>query len=428
MHVSLYRSIQGQYGWMRDVKSVPMMNTISHLIEDQVARHKMAVDLYAGFQQFSFFMRQEERYRQLAEVARRVYVFGLPDSTPPVITGIEFVPLPAESALRHEWFLLVDTPDFWTTLTTREVEGHDAITGGRKFDGIWTFDVDLVNRIALLVSQVLGRVYLPIVQRNYARQYEHISEINNRLMARLETSRLHERQRWRQMMAIQHTYEVLSRHQPLAHSNEYPLELLRDTIGVLQGMFTLADTSIAYSLNGRNEYYQITLEGATPTTKVVVHPGQGPSGRALAERRFIYVPDARHAPQADPLVPRAATVLSAPILSRRNRMHGVLTVGGSEPGLWSEEDGKTVQVIAMMLGSVLDQEASQDNDMHALYERNRSLEQAIVRMRTPVSKLLDLQQQLWAAGALNVEQSELLTAIGQLLTHMNQALGAKAKK
>jgi DICT domain-containing protein/putative methionine-R-sulfoxide reductase with GAF domain len=427
MHVSLYRSIQGQYEWMRDVKSVPMMNTISHLVEDQVIKHGLAVDFYAGFQRFSFFMRQVERYRRLAEVARRVYVFGIADVEPPVIPGVQFITLPPDSTLTKEWFLLVDTPHFWTTLATREVEGVDIATNGRKFDGIWTFDVDLVNRIALLISQVLERVYMPTVNRNYARQYEHISEINNRLMAHLEHTRLSERRRWRQVMAIQNAYSVLARHQPPVRVNGFPLYLLRDTAEVLQGLFGAADAAVAYRVNGRNEYTQIALEGVKPDTEVVVRPGQSPSGRAIEERAAVYVPDARRTRQTDVLLPRAATVLAVPIIGRE-RVHGVLTVGGAEPELWGEEDSQTVQVIATMLAGVLDQEEGRSLESGSAADRVRALEQAILKLRTPVGKLAELQQQLWAAGVLNAEQSELLTNIGRVTNQMSQALGVRGEK
>jgi hypothetical protein len=58
----------------------------------------------------------------------------------------------------------------------------------------------------------------------------------------------------------------------------------------------------------------------------------------------------------------------------------------------------------------------------------RALEQAILKLRTPIGKLAELQQQLWAAGVLNAEQSELLTNIGRVTNQMSQALGMKAEK
>jgi DICT domain-containing protein len=425
MHVSLYRSVQGQYDWMHDTKSVPMMNGISHLIEEQIWSQGIATDVYAGFQRFSQFLPQAERYRQLAEVARRVYVFGLPDVPPPTIAGVQFVPLRADSELVKEWFLLVDAADFWTALVAREVEGHDLMTGGRKFNGIWTFDVDLVNRISLLLSQVLERVYMPTVNRNYARQYEQIADINNQLMARLEKTRQVERRRWLQVSAIQQIAALLIRHRPLVRVNGYPLYLLHATCEALQTLYGVSATAIAYGFSGHNEYRQLITNGLIAEATEPLRDPQSASMRAITERRSVLIHDTRRGQCADPLVPRATTVLAVPIIGR-TRVYGVLTIGGAEPDLWQEEDCQTLQIIATMIAGVIDEDEVRLREQVVMPERVQVLEQTLVKLRAPMNTLLDLQQRIAALGTLSPEQAELLTSMGRLTTHMSHALGGKS--
>ncbi|MEM7033795.1 MAG: DICT sensory domain-containing protein [Chloroflexota bacterium] len=132
---SLFNLISTEFTGLLSVNTVDVMNIISHQIEDTVINHKLPVDFFAGFQRYSFLNRQRARYERLARIARRVFVFGIPDDKTPDIPGIEYIPLDASDSLAQEWFLVINTPNFYTALMTREVEGRDVITGGRRFEG-----------------------------------------------------------------------------------------------------------------------------------------------------------------------------------------------------------------------------------------------------------------------------------------------------
>ncbi|GAB4128540.1 MAG: hypothetical protein Fur005_03840 [Roseiflexaceae bacterium] len=185
MDISLYRMIPKSAGESVFVNTVPLMNIISHEIEEAVIRNGLKVDFYAGFQRYSFFTRQIKRYQRLARVCRRVHVWGIPDVTPPSIPGVEYHPLTPTQALAREWFLIVDTPQFFTALLTEEqTYGQEVPKGARTFQGIWTYDQDLVGKGYLLLSQVLGQGYSPVQQRDYAEQNRVLVQISNRLVQR----------------------------------------------------------------------------------------------------------------------------------------------------------------------------------------------------------------------------------------------------
>jgi DICT domain-containing protein len=190
MHtLSLYGAIANRYQHLRTIRTVAMMNTISHQIERQVLKHKMPIDFYAGFQRFSAFPQQLQHYQRLGSVCQRVNIFGFPDITPPSIPGVEFIELTSDIPMTKEWFLLVDAPEFWTLLSTREIEGRDPITGQRRFDGVWTFDAPVVESASQLLARALGRSYTPHYQRHVSLQDQNVTEVMERVVASLEKKR-----------------------------------------------------------------------------------------------------------------------------------------------------------------------------------------------------------------------------------------------
>ena len=188
--ISLYKLITDEFRNLMSVNTVDMMNIISHQIEDVIMDNNLPVDFYAGFQRYSFFLRQLPRYQRLAQSARRVYVFGIPDETPPVLPGIEFIPLDEEDALADEWFLVVYAPYFYTSLLTRELEGQDPLSNKRRFEGIWTHDERTVEQAYLILAQQLGKEYQPVRQREHRHQNDYIISIATNLVNRLEGSNL----------------------------------------------------------------------------------------------------------------------------------------------------------------------------------------------------------------------------------------------
>lgn len=185
MDISLYRMIPPQVRDSVFVNSVSLMNVISHEIEDVVINNGLQVDFYAGFQRFSYFARQLRRYRRLAQVCRRVYVWGVPDIEPPPIPGVEYISVTPTMDLAREWFLVVDSPQFYSALLTQELTyGQELPKGQRRFQGIWTYDPDIVGRAYLLLSQVLGQDFRPVLQRSYETQNRYLVQISNRLVQR----------------------------------------------------------------------------------------------------------------------------------------------------------------------------------------------------------------------------------------------------
>ncbi|UBF25152.1 GAF domain-containing protein [Kovacikia minuta CCNUW1] len=350
MSISLFRSIAAQYEHLRRINTVPMMNIIIRQIEDQILQHQLSVDFFAGFQRFSHFPEQHRRYSRLGGICRRVHLFGVPDYQPPPVAGVEYIALSPNSALTQEWFLLVDTSEFWATLVAKEAEGKDPITGGHRFDGIWSFDEVVVDRISLLISQEMEMPYQPVQQRNYSRQNAHISEICNRMLGTLEQSELNNQRRRMQLHTLQNIAEICSRN---------PLELLQDAAQIFQTAF--GATGVIIVLQTANERCTVAaVEGEANGRGWKIPLSQGLSGQTIQQRRLIHIADLSRKLEGEPLLPTARTLISAPMFNRR--IHGAITIGNAEPNRWTEEDAQTVMTAARMLAIQLERALSHNKN------------------------------------------------------------------
>lgn len=121
------------------------MNVISHSIEDTTLVDRVPTRIYAGFQRMSKFIPQIKRYTGIAQNAEQVYVFAVPDVEAPDLPNVTYVYLQEDSALAREWFLISRGDDYASALVTQEKTRFNDPDHLRRFQGIWTFDVDIIN-------------------------------------------------------------------------------------------------------------------------------------------------------------------------------------------------------------------------------------------------------------------------------------------
>ncbi len=157
--------------------SVQTLLAISHSIEDVVMRYHLELTFYAGFQRFSSFMPQIERFSRLASICGDVIVLGVPDSPVPAIPNITFVPLERDAPLAEEWFIVAEHPEFGAVLLTRQLESRlphkrpreVAFGRGRLYEGVVTFDDRLVGTARRALTEVLNRPFEPITRSSSGR-------------------------------------------------------------------------------------------------------------------------------------------------------------------------------------------------------------------------------------------------------------------
>jgi class 3 adenylate cyclase len=140
---------------------VASLLAVSHSAEETVLRHGLDSIFFAGFQRFSAFLPQVDRFRQLAARCQKVYIFGEADSPMPEIPNLEYVILQPGAPLTREWFIVFSHPRFGMALLTCEI-GKSAASvresrfgRGRLYQGLVTLDDHLVQPAVSLLHQAL---------------------------------------------------------------------------------------------------------------------------------------------------------------------------------------------------------------------------------------------------------------------------------
>jgi len=162
------------------------MNIISHSIEDTTLVDRVPTRIYAGFQRMSKFIPQVKRYNGIAQSAEQVYVFGVPDAPVPDLPNITYVYLEEDATLANEWFLISRGNDYASALVTQEKTRFSDPDHLRRFQGIWTFDIDIIN--------VLDQWLLNTVSdRDFANDSEtQVNLASQQVLVRKTLSRLEE--------------------------------------------------------------------------------------------------------------------------------------------------------------------------------------------------------------------------------------------
>jgi signal transduction histidine kinase len=334
------------------INTVPLMNIISHQIEDVVIDNGLQVNFYVGFQRFSYITRQVQRYKRLAAVCRRIYVWGVPDVIPPPIPGVEYIPLVPTDALAQEWFLVIDSPQFFTALLTHETTyGQLVPKGQRHFQGVWTYDPGLVSSAYLVLSQILRQPYIPVGSHNYEQQSQYLVQISNRLAKRQD------RQVAQQALDTQRSALLNA---GLTQSDT-PLLLVDTEEQVLATSYTAstllnapADTLVGHPLrqvaNGILSSIELATEEQSPLTILQIADGATLAARSTAMGRpdhadgwliTLYAPGGIHRAAQGQL---GAVASVAPILQRQ------LGVINQSLAMWPTHDTSDTQ--QRMIGQI----------------------------------------------------------------------------
>lgn len=134
--------------------SVEAMTKISHIIEDMVIRTPAVADLHVSFQYLSRLLPQRDRYRRVAQAARKLWLYGTYD-TP--ATTLNFLPRAAiidtsGTTLMQYWFVVAYGPGVGMSLVAEEIP---AMTGAERFyEGFYTFELDVAYQLNLILHQI----------------------------------------------------------------------------------------------------------------------------------------------------------------------------------------------------------------------------------------------------------------------------------
>ncbi|MGD1904071.1 MAG: DICT sensory domain-containing protein [Geitlerinemataceae cyanobacterium] len=161
---------------------------LSHAMEDQVlagTRDEMPLAI-ATFQSERFYRLEAGRYGRIAKQTPHVYVLSAPEAEFQNATReYEAIAFDREEPLSQEWNLVVLSERYGCCLVCEERTGTTAVAPDtdqvRRFEGVWTFDRDIVIRVADLLFQRIA-TYRPALAEKVAEARDRYG-IDRRLAA-----------------------------------------------------------------------------------------------------------------------------------------------------------------------------------------------------------------------------------------------------
>jgi DICT domain-containing protein len=134
--------------------SVEAMIKISHIIEDMVIRTPAVADMHVSFQHLSRLVPQKDRYRRVAEAAKRLWLYGtydIPTNTFDSLSRTTIIDT-TDSSLAHYWFVVAYGPGIGMSLVAEEVP---SLTGTERFyEGFYTFELATAYQLSLILHQI----------------------------------------------------------------------------------------------------------------------------------------------------------------------------------------------------------------------------------------------------------------------------------
>ena len=136
---------------------------MSWAIEDECALRADRPVIFGAFQQERYYRAAEERWRELARVARATFVFAAFDEDTDLdVPGTTFVPLPEDAPMRREWAVVCESPEHPAMLTAWELPGQSSVPDGQRlFECIWTIEPAAVRDAARACAQVAQQLGHP---------------------------------------------------------------------------------------------------------------------------------------------------------------------------------------------------------------------------------------------------------------------------
>ncbi|NJM47306.1 MAG: hypothetical protein HC860_15070 [Alkalinema sp. RU_4_3] len=136
------------------------LTALSHAMEDQVLANQDAPLVIASFQRERFYRQEAHRYLRISEQSDQVYVLAAPEAEFCHASGqyetIAFLP---QDALAQEWHLVVLGQTSAGCIVCREVKPDEQKPPelhedqSRRFEGLWTFNRQIVFKVAELLLQ-----------------------------------------------------------------------------------------------------------------------------------------------------------------------------------------------------------------------------------------------------------------------------------
>ncbi len=135
---------------------------VSWAIEDECCSRAEQPMIFGGFQQERYYRASEERWTELARIARSTMVFAAFSQEPDPVDRTTMVDLPEDAPMRREWVVVCDARDYPSMLTAWELPGQSTVPDRlRLFEAIWTVEPGAVRDAARACAQAAQQLGHP---------------------------------------------------------------------------------------------------------------------------------------------------------------------------------------------------------------------------------------------------------------------------
>ena len=135
---------------------------VSWAIEDECCSRAEQPMIFGGFQKEHFYRAAQERWTELARIARSTMVFAAFSPQPDPVDRTTMVDLPQDAPMRREWAVVCDAPDYPAMLTAWELPGQSTVPDRlRLFEAIWTVQPGAVRDAARACTQTAHQLGHP---------------------------------------------------------------------------------------------------------------------------------------------------------------------------------------------------------------------------------------------------------------------------
>jgi DICT domain-containing protein len=158
---SVYATIRRTYPSLQPQRlKKSSLIALSWAIEDECCARAESPMIFGSFQEERYFRAAQERWTELARIARSTMAFADFGESPAPVAGTSLVHLPGDAPMRREWVVVCDAPDYPAMLTAWELPGQSAVPDRKRlFEAIWTVEPAAVRtaaRACALVALQLG--------------------------------------------------------------------------------------------------------------------------------------------------------------------------------------------------------------------------------------------------------------------------------
>jgi DICT domain-containing protein len=153
---SVYAAIRRAYPALQPQRlKKSSLIALSWAIEDECCARAENPMIFGSFQEERYFRAAQERWTELARIARSTMAFADFGESPVPVAGTSLVHLPHDAPMRREWVVVCDAPDYPAMLTAWELPGQSTVPDRKRlFEAIWTVEPAAVRTAARACAQV----------------------------------------------------------------------------------------------------------------------------------------------------------------------------------------------------------------------------------------------------------------------------------